>query len=97
MHTIHLQESVDKDVHAIQEAWDEHKRLEDAEKSSFANDQVLNLAQVFQKVHNSLSLVISLSEITTLLMKDSIITPDRLIPFVDEMLHMCAILRTNCT
>mmetsp|Transcript_38069 Transcript_38069/g.45997 ORF Transcript_38069/g.45997 Transcript_38069/m.45997 type:complete len:1181 (-) Transcript_38069:92-3634(-) len=86
MHTINLRESVEKDVRAMQEAWAEHKRLEDAEKSSFAKAQALISAQVFHEVRNALSSVISMSEITASLKKDSTISPAAVMSSVDEML-----------
>mmetsp|Transcript_41396 Transcript_41396/g.48280 ORF Transcript_41396/g.48280 Transcript_41396/m.48280 type:complete len:380 (+) Transcript_41396:2-1141(+) len=81
-----LQKSVKNDVNAMQEAWAEHKRLEDAEKSSFAKAQALISAQVFHEVRNALSSVISMSEMTASLKKDSTMTAAGLISSVDEML-----------
>lgn len=81
-----LREDVMKDVKAMQDAWAEHKRLEEAEKSSFAKAQALISAQVFHEVRNALSSVISMSEITSSLQQDTTISPKGLMSSVDEML-----------
>ncbi|KAL7540717.1 hypothetical protein ACHAWF_006778 [Thalassiosira exigua] len=81
-----LQESIDGDVAAMQEAWTEHKRLEDAEKSSFDKAQALISAQVFHEVRNALSSVIAMSELTSQLQEDPTITPSGLVSSVNKML-----------
>ena len=81
-----LQESIDSDVALIQEAWAEHKRLEDAEKSSFEKAQALVSAQVFHEVRNALSSVIAMSELTSQLRDDPTVTPDDLVSSVNKML-----------
>ena len=82
-----MQESIEQDVKAMQDAWEEHKRLEDAEKSSFAKAQALISAQVFHEVRNALSSVVAMSEMTSTLQEDPTVSPLGLISSVNEMLE----------
>lgn len=81
-----LQEGIDKDVKLMQNAWEEHKRLEDERKSSFAKAQALISAQVFHEVRNALSSVVAMSEMTSSLQKDPTISNETLVSAVNEML-----------
>jgi len=81
-----LQESIEADVSIMQDAWAEHKRLEDAEKSSFEKAQALVSAQVFHEVRNALSSVIAMSELTSQLRDDPTVTPSDLVSSVNKML-----------
>lgn len=81
-----IQESIVSDVNAMQDAWAEHKRLEDAEKTSFDKAQALISAQVFHEVRNALSSVIAMSEMTSNLQKDPGMTDDGLFHTVNEMM-----------
>ena len=81
-----IQESIEADVSIMQDAWAEHKRLEDAEKSSFENAQALVSAQVFHEVRNALSSVIAMSELTSQLRDDPTVTPSDLVSSVNKML-----------
>merc|ERR1711971_1519569 len=85
--TMSTQKIIEQDVKAMRDAWAEHKRLEAAEKSSFAKAQALVSAQVFHEVRNALSSVISMSEMTSALKKDSSLSPEELISSVNEMLE----------
>lgn len=82
-----MQESIQHDINVMKEAWDEHKRLEDAEKRSFDKAQALISAQVFHEVRNALSSVVAMSEMTNTLQDDSNITPQALVASVNEMLQ----------
>merc|ERR1719253_853710 len=82
-----MQESIEQDVKAMQDAWEEHKRLEDAEKSSFAKAQALISAQVFHEVRNALSSVVAMSEMASTLQEDAQTTPSDLVSSVNEMLN----------
>jgi len=84
--TMSVQKIIEQDVKLMRDAWAEHKRLEAAEKSSFAKAQALVSAQVFHEVRNALSSVISMSEMTSTLKKDSSISPTELLSSVNEML-----------
>jgi len=81
-----LQDSIEQDIKSMQDAWAEHKRLEDAEKKSFDKAQALISAQVFHEVRNALSSVIAMSEMTSTLQEDSTITHSGLMSSVNEML-----------
>ena len=81
-----LQESIDADVALMQDAWAEHKRLENAEKLSFEKAQALVSAQVFHEVRNALSSVIAMSELTSQLRDDPTVTPDDMVCSVNKML-----------
>ena len=82
-----MQESIQHEINVMKEAWDEHKRLEDAEKKSFDKAQALISAQVFHEVRNALSSVVAMSEMTNTLQDDSNITPQALVASVNEMLQ----------
>lgn len=82
-----LQEAIQQDVGAMQQAWVEHKRLEDEQKSSFAKAQALVSAQVFHEVRNALSSVVAMSEMTSSLQKDRNVSSEALVSSVDEMLE----------
>ena len=84
--TLSLQNSIEEDVTAMQDAWAEHRRLENAEKRSFAKAQALISAQVFHEVRNALSSVVAMSEMTKSLQEDPSTTPDSLVSSVNEML-----------
>lgn len=81
-----LQQSIDADVDRMQDAWAEHRRLEDAEKSSFEKAQALVSAQVFHEVRNALSSVIAMSELTSQLRDDPTVTPNDMVCSVNKML-----------
>jgi len=81
-----LQEAIEADVSAMQQAWSEHKRLEEEKKGAFAKAQALVSAQVFHEVRNALSSVVAMSEMTSSLQKDPSVNPETLIDSVSEML-----------
>ena len=82
-----IQESIEQDIKAMKDAWAEHKRLEDAEKTSFDKAQALISAQVFHEVRNALSSVIAMSEMTSSLQADPAVTSDGIIDTVNEMIY----------
>ena len=81
-----LQQAIDADVSAMQQAWSEHKRLEEEQKSAFAKAQALVSAQVFHEVRNALSSVVAMSEMTSSLQKDPSVDAGTLVSSVSEML-----------
>eukprot|EP00535_Pseudo-nitzschia_heimii_P009853 CAMPEP_0197173990 /NCGR_PEP_ID=MMETSP1423-20130617/707_1 /TAXON_ID=476441 /ORGANISM="Pseudo-nitzschia heimii, Strain UNC1101" /LENGTH=1224 /DNA_ID=CAMNT_0042622879 /DNA_START=231 /DNA_END=3905 /DNA_ORIENTATION=+ len=81
-----LQEATEADVSAMQQAWAEHKRLEEEKKGAFAKAQALVSAQVFHEVRNALSSVVAMSEMTSSLQKDPSVNSETLIDSVSEML-----------
>ena len=81
-----LQEAIEADVKAMEEAWVEHKRLEEEQKGSFAKAQALISAQVFHEVRNALSSVVAMSEMTSSLQKDPSVNSETLVSSVSEML-----------
>lgn len=81
-----LQEAIEADVGAMQQAWVEHKRLEEEQKTAFAKAQALVSAQVFHEVRNALSSVVAMSEMTSSLQKDPSVDAGTLVSSVSEML-----------
>ncbi len=81
-----LQEAIEADVNAMQQAWSEHKRLEEEHKTAFAKAQALVSAQVFHEVRNALSSVVAMSEMTSSLQKDPSVDAGTLVSSVSEML-----------
>ncbi len=81
-----LQEAIEADVSAMQQAWVEHKRLEEEQKTAFAKAQALVSAQVFHEVRNALSSVVAMSEMTSSLQKDPSVEAGTLVSSVSEML-----------
>lgn len=81
-----LQEAIEADVAAMQQAWSEHKRLEEEQKTAFAKAQALVSAQVFHEVRNALSSVVAMSEMTSSLQKDPSVDAGTLVSSVSEML-----------
>lgn len=81
-----LQEAIEADVSAMQQAWSEHKRLEEEQKTAFAKAQALVSAQVFHEVRNALSSVVAMSEMTSSLQKDPSVDAGTLVSSVSEML-----------
>ena len=81
-----VQESIDQDMKAMQDALVEYWRLELAEKSSFDKAQALISAQVFHEVRNALSSVVAMSEMTSTLKEDSSMLPSELFSYVNDML-----------
>ena len=81
-----LQEGIEADVTAMQNAWSEHKRLEEEQKTAFAKAQALVSAQVFHEVRNALSSVVAMSEMTSSLQKDPSVDAGTLVSSVSEML-----------
>lgn len=81
-----LQEAIEADVSAMQQAWVEHKRLEEEQKTAFAKAQALVSAQVFHEVRNALSSVVAMSEMTSSLQKDPSVDAGTLVSSVSEML-----------
>jgi len=84
--TLTLQEAIEADVKAMQEAWLEQNRLEEEQKTTFAKAQALISAQVFHEVRNALSSVVAMSEMTSSLQKDPSVNADTLVTSVSEML-----------
>ena len=81
-----LQEAIEADVSAMQQAWAEHKRLEVEKGEAFAKAQALVSAQVFHEVRNALSSVVAMSEMTSSLQNDPSVNSETLIDSVSEML-----------
>ena len=81
-----LQETIEADASVMQQAWVEHKRLEEEQKTAFAKAQALVSAQVFHEVRNALSSVVAMSEMTSSLQKDPSVDAGTLISSVSEML-----------
>jgi len=81
-----MQETIEEDVSAMQQAWAEHKRLEGEQKNSFAKAQALISAQVYHEVRNALSSVVAMSEMTSSLQSDPTISSETLVLSVNEML-----------
>jgi len=82
-----LQEAIEADVSAMEQAWKDHKRLEQEKQDAFAKAQALVSAQVFHEVRNALSSVVAMSEMTSSLQKDPSVNSETLVDSVSEMLE----------